>query len=343
MKGRLKKIAIVVASALLVTLALKTWAAPTKRAAHTFARETSGSDVRARRRGDAATKAVSSSTPTRAYASAPLPFPVRFRQVEGRGLLVNAWINESGPYTLAIDTGAGATIISERVARSASVTAIGGRPTTIGGLSGSSSGTGREAKLRSLAIGDKNNFLPSQATIIVTGSLPPDIDGVLDPTESFWPLGYVIDFPSETIGAFDPRSTPLRAQDAAPGGAVVPWIIQGATRRPFVSLSNGRRALIDTGSGFGLALSEREAQSMGIVPRGRRSMNEVRDLGGGRVSAHRISSQTVHIGSMALRNVPTDLLYGAQAGAPIILGRDALYPFRLAFDPVNRLISITPR
>lgn len=342
MKGALKKIAFVVASALLVTLALKTWAAPTQRAAHPFARETSGRDALTLRRGDAWAKAPSFPAPTRPYASAPLPFPVRFRQVEGRGLLVNAWINESGPYTLAIDTGAGATIISERVARSANIPVIAGRPTTIGGLSGSSSGSGREARLRSLAIGDKNNYLPSQSTIIVTGSLPPDIDGVLDPTESFWPLGYVIDFPGGAISAFDPRSTPLRAEDATAGGTVVQWLIQGTARRPFVRLDNGRKALIDTGSGFGLALSEREAQSMGIVPRKRRSLNGVRDLGGGIVSAHRIASQTVRIGSMALRNVPTDLLYGAQPGAPIILGRDALYPFKLAFDPVNRLIGITP-
>jgi hypothetical protein len=46
---------------------------------------------------------------------------------------------------------------------------------------------------------------------------------------------------------------------------------------------------------------------------------------------------------MALRNVPTDLVYGAEMGAPIILGRDALRPFKLTFDPLNRLISISPR
>jgi hypothetical protein len=45
---------------------------------------------------------------------------------------------------------------------------------------------------------------------------------------------------------------------------------------------------------------------------------------------------------MALRNVPTDILYGVGAGAPILLGRDALRPFRLTFDPLNRLIQIAP-
>ncbi len=324
MKGGLKKIVIVVASALLFTLALKTWAAPTERAAHLYSRE-----------------GLSRSLPVSSPSAQPLPFAARFRLVEGRGLLVNAWINNTGPYTLAIDTGAGANILSERVAQSAGVRAQG-RSTTIGGLSGAGNGTGREAKLNSLAIGDRNNYLPAQSSVIVTNSLPENLDGVLDPTESYWLLGYTIDFPQGTISAFDPRQTPLRKSDVPAGGAVVDWIFQGATRRPFVSLDNGRRALIDTGSGFGLALSVEEAQRLGIIPRERRRSSEVRDLGGGRVAAHRIAPLTVSIGSMSLRNVPTDLLYGADAGAPILLGRDALHPFKLTFDPLNRLISITP-
>ena len=339
MRVGLKRIAFVVASAFLVTLALKTWAAPTKGVAHLYV---AGVTSRAAMTRMPANKSGGrSSTP---LSSQRLPFAVRFRQVEGRGLLINAWINETGPYTLAIDTGAGATILSERVAESASVRMLaGGRRTTIGGLSGAGSGTGHEAKLRSLAIGDKNNYLPSQSTVVVTNSLPEGVDGVLDPTESYWPLGYAIDFPNSTISAFDPRSMPLRAGDAPVGGAVVPWIFDSATRRPFVRLEGGRKALIDTGSGFGLALSEVEAQSMGVIPRSRRERNEVRDLGGGSVSAHRISPLTINIGPMALRNVPTDLLYGVEAGAPILLGREALYPFKLSFDPLNRLISITPR
>lgn len=338
MKGGLKKIAFVVASVLLVTLALKSWAAPAKRAAHLYA-------TRQEWRGATPPAGVDErgSRNTTGLSTQPLPFAVRFREVEGRGLLINAWVNETGPYTLAIDTGAGATILSERVAQRANVRVLaGGRRTTIGGLSGTTTGTGREATVRTLALGDKNNYLPSQSTIVVTSSLPPGVDGVLDPTASYWPLGYRIDFPNGTISAFDPRSTPLRADDAQTGGAIVPWVFEGATRRPFVRLDNGRKALIDTGSGFGLALSEAEAQSLGVIPRARRSSNEVRDLGGGSVSAHRIAPLTIRIGSMALRNVPTDLLYGVEAGAPILLGRDALRPFSLTFDPLNRLIGITP-
>lgn len=336
MRSGLKKIAFVVASTLLVTLALKTWAAPANRAAHSFAPSLTGRAVATRQRANESGARTTAATQR-------LPFAARFRLVEGRGLLVNAWINDTGPYTLAIDTGAGATILSERVAQSANVRLLAvGRRTIIGGLSGTGGGAGREATLNSLAIGDKNNYLPSQSTVVVTNSLPQGVDGVLDPTASYWPLGYTIDFPGGTISAFDPRSTPLRADYAPAGGAVVPWIFEGVTRRPFVRLGNGRNALIDTGSGFGLALSEAEAQKLGIVPRNWRSRGEVRDLGGGSVSAHRIAPLSISIGPMALRNVPTDLLSGVEAGAPIILGRDALHPFKLTFDPLNRLISIQP-
>jgi predicted aspartyl protease len=343
MKGGLKRIAFVVASALLVALTFKTWAAPASGAAHFYVGG-GGSTSTTTPARVAAERSDEGGSGNRAGARAQsLPFAARFRVVEGRGLLVNAWINDRGPYTLAIDTGAGATILSERVAQSANVRALSGRRTTIGGLSGTGAGTGFEAKVNTLAIGDRNNYLPAKSSVIVTSSLPEGVDGVLDPTEGYWPLGYTIDFPQGAISAFDPRETPLRAGDAPASGAVVPWVFQGATRRPFVTLDNGRKALIDTGSGFGLAMSEASAQSLGIIPRTRRPNNEVRDLGGGRVSAHRISPLTVRIGPMALRNVPTDLLYGAEAGAPILLGRDALRPFRLSFDPLNRLISISPR
>jgi predicted aspartyl protease len=343
MKGYLKRIAFVTASALLVTLALKTWAAPAQRAAHLYVAEMTGRVASRTISAEALGAWVSLREPAAQSSGRSLPFAARFRLVEGRGPLVNAWVNETGPYTLAIDTGAGATILSERVAGRANLTAQGGRRTSIGGLTGKGAGTGREVRLQSLAVGDKKNYLPSQTSVVVTNSLPEGVDGVLDPTESYWPLGYTIDFPQGTISAFDPRSAPLRVENIPAGGAVVPWIFEGATRRPFVRLDNGRKALIDTGSGFGLALSEREAQSLGIIPRASERREEVRDLGGGIVSAHRIAPVTIRVGPMALRNVPTDLLYGVEAGAPILLGRDALYPFKLSFDPLNRLISIQPR
>ena len=56
-----------------------------------------------------------------------IPHSVSFREVHGRGLLVTVWINSAGPFTFAIDTGAGATILSPRVATEAGVSVREGR------------------------------------------------------------------------------------------------------------------------------------------------------------------------------------------------------------------------
>jgi predicted aspartyl protease len=257
--------------------------------------------------------------------------------------MIQTWVNGTGVYSFAVDTGAGATIISERVARAAGVEFGRGRATVMTGMSGTGTASGREARVRSLAIGDERNLLPSQGAVVVTSGLPPDLDGVLDPTEGFWPLGYSIDMRRGELSAFDPRTTPLRTSDAPRGGAVVQWIFERGSRRPFVMLDGGRRALIDTGSEFGLAISE-SASAGGIINAGRmgRDRDGVRDIAGGRISARRVAPTTVQIGSLVLRSVPTDLLSGVVDGAPILLGREALQPFYLSFDPLHRLILITP-
>jgi hypothetical protein len=107
-------------------------------------------------------------------------------------------------------------------------------------------------------------------------------------------------------------------------------------------LAEGRRALLDTGSGFGLAVDEAAARALGILQTEGRGRG-ARDLGGGEVHARRVRAATVSVGGLVLRGVPTDLLVRAEKGAPVILGRDALRPFRLTFDPVNRLIMLDPR
>jgi hypothetical protein len=40
-----------------------------------------------------------------------------------------------------------------------------------------------------------------------------------------------------------------------------------------------------------------------------------------------------------LRSIPTDILSGVAEDAPVILGRDALFPFKISFDPRQRLIT----
>jgi hypothetical protein len=321
----LKKLALrcCAASALILIPAASIWAVPESGTAHLFSQNAGRNE--------------------RASVLAVLPRMVRFSEVEGRGLLISVWVNGAGPFTFAIDTGAGATILSRRVAAEARVGLGGGRPVTIGGLSGTGAVGGNEAVIRSLAVGDEGNFLPSKEPVIVTERLAPGVDGVIDPAEAYWPLGFEIDMSRGEMSAFDPRLSSLRRASNLPAdGAIVPWLMDGQSRRPFVMLEGGRRALIDTGSGFGLALTEDAAGSLGVIPGGRQRRADIRDLAGGSIPAHRITPTTVRIGALVLRGVPTDLLPSARAGSPILLGRDALRPFRLSFDPLARLIRIIP-
>lgn len=264
-----------------------------------------------------------------------VPRPVSVRDVVGRGLLVRTWINSVGPFTFALDTGAGATLLSPRVAEEARVTIRSGRSTSIAGLSGTRV-SARDASIQSLAIGDPENYLPAKGAVMVINGLPRDLDGVIDPTEAFSPLGYVIDLPQNELSAFDPRTNPLRINEQPEEGTVVQWVREAHGRRPFVMLDNGDRALLDTGSSLGLAIRD-SGPSYRKAP-----AYSVRDVGGGKISSRRAAATTIAIGALTLRRIPTDLISGAEADAPVLLGLSALRPFRLAFDPLHRLIEIAP-
>jgi hypothetical protein len=262
-----------------------------------------------------------------------VPRPVSFRDVQGRGLIVQTWINSAGPFSFAIDTGAGATLLSPAVAEEAQVTVKNGRASSIAGLSGTKA-SARDASIQSLAIGDRENYLPAKGAVLITSGLPRDLDGVLDPTEVFSPLGYVIDLPQRELSAFDPRNTPIRINEQPEEGAVVPWLREGRGRRPFVMLDNGDRALLDTGSNLGLAIRDSGSNDRKVPA------SAVRDVGGGQISTRRVAATTIAIGALTLRRIPTDLVSGAETDAPVLLGLSALRPFRLRFDPVHRLIEI---
>ncbi|HXD29860.1 MAG TPA: aspartyl protease family protein [Pyrinomonadaceae bacterium] len=264
-----------------------------------------------------------------------VPRTVAFREEKHRGLLVKVWINDAGPFTFAIDTGAGISLISTHAASLASVSRLG-TSTAVGGLSGAAAAKGLNATLRTVAIGERNNWLNKNQSAIIIDNLPGDIDGVLDPTAAYLPFGYSIDLPNHVLTAFDPNTRPLNINDTPDGGTVVRWIDRGAGRRPFVRLNDGRLALLDTGSGFGLAISRSQTSSK------YRGQPGVHDLGGGQVVSERVAPTTIGIGALTLQKIPTDLLSGVEKDAPILLGRDALYPFRLTFDPVQRLIEIAP-
>jgi len=265
-----------------------------------------------------------------------VPDAAIFREVAGRGLLVRTWVNGAGPFSFAIDTGAGATILSPAVADEARVKIRRSQATSISGLSGRAVAA-HEASVETLAIGESENYLPAKGAFIVTSGLPRDLDGVLDPTEAFSPLGYTIDVPRHELSGFDPRDHPVRLNQQPPEGTVVQWLRESHGRRPFVMLDNGDRALLDTGSSLGFAVKE---NSRGDGQRN--SGYEVRDVGGGRISARRGAPTTISIGSLTLRRIPTDIISGAETDAPVLLGLNALRPFRLRFDPVHRLIEIAP-
>jgi predicted aspartyl protease len=263
-----------------------------------------------------------------------IPHTVSFREVSGRGLIVRTWVNGIGPFDFAIDTGAGGILIAPRVADEARVTRKNARAASIAGLSGARQ-TAYPASLQSLAIGDIENYLPAKGEVLIATGLPADLDGVLDPTEALSPLGFTIDIPGRQFAAFDPNTDAPRPNQAPVDGTVVAWVREAHGRRPFVMLDNGDRALLDTGSSLGLVL--RDSTSGARTPDYR-----VRDVGGGQISSRRVTTANIAIGSLNLRKIPTDLVSGAEADAPVLLGLTALRPFRIRFDPVHRLIEIAP-
>ncbi|HEX8722122.1 MAG TPA: aspartyl protease family protein [Pyrinomonadaceae bacterium] len=337
MRGSLKTALAGVTSALLLALLLIGRAVPATAGAARFVLE----GGRAAGRPSARGVVGQSAEPGRGTST---PAPVGFRESGSRGLLVRAWVNGAGPFDFVIDTGAGATLISQRAAGAARVEVEeGGRGIRLGGLSGASAGGAQKAFVRTLALGSRENVTPARGLFVVAPGLPSGIDGVLDPSEAFGTLGFRIDIPAGELSFFDPRAQPLRVADTPRDGAVVPWLTEGGARRPFVMLTEGRRALLDTGSGFGLALDEAAARSLGVLVTEGRHRRGARDIAGGEVPARRVRAATVSVGPLVLRGVPTDLLLRAEKGAPVILGRDALRSFRLSFDPVNRLIMLDPR
>jgi len=275
---------------------------------------------------------------------APLPLPARFRHQKETGLLLRVWLNGSGPYIFAIDTGAGLNVITERAADESRLPFRTVRPTIMGGLTSARITSNREAVISQMALGDRANTLPSQKSALIVPSLAPGIDGILDPTDTYSPFGYSIDISNERIEALDTVATNGVRSRNGPGtskgieGAVVPWLRVGESNRPFVRLGDGRIALVDTGSGFGLAVSERNAVIIGRN-RGRENTEGIRDIGGGTIFSRRVSPSTISIGELVLRGIPTDILSRVDDDAPVILGRDALYPFKITFDPRRRLIE----
>jgi len=259
----------------------------------------------------------------------------RFRLDRNRGLLLTVWINDRGPYLFAIDTGAGMNLITQGVATASGLTIRNVHPVSLGGLSGALSTTSREATIPRLALGDRRNSIREAKTAMVVPFLASGLDGILDPIDVYAPFGFSIDMPNRQIEPSDNLDSSNRSVE----GAVVPWLRIGSSARPFVRLGDGRLALVDTGSGFGLAVNGRNAVILNS--RNQRQQPITRDVAGGSISSRRVAPTTISIGALVLRSVPTDILFGITDDAPVILGRDLLYPFKLTFNPQRRLIEFT--
>jgi len=266
------------------------------------------------------------------------PQRARLRVERERGLLLDVWLNGKGPYVFAVDTGAGGNLITQRVVIDSQLTTNAVPYTRISGLTAASTSSTREAVMRRISLGDPRNLVSASKTALVVSTLPNGVDGILDPTDVYAPFGYSIDMPNRSIEAVDVSLNASPRSQSSREGATVPWLRSGSSDRPFVKLGDGRLALVDTGSRFGLAVNGRDAVIVGS--RGNRSQNEgTRDISGGNVNSRRVAPTTVSIGELVLRSVPTDILFGIEDEAPVILGRDVLYPFKLTFDPRKRLIE----
>ena len=261
--------------------------------------------------------------------------PIHLKDERERGLLAQGWVNGAGPFVFVIDTGAGVSLINRNVVEQGRLQVTKSRRTLVGGLSTAPIASDQETRISGLALGERNNSVRGSFSAAVVANLPGSIDGVLDPTEVFRPYGYSVDIPNRELRVFDTAAQRLRVTDVPKDGAVVRWVREAGSERPFVRLGDGRLALIDTGSTLGFALNE--------PGRGEGSNHIItHDLGGGRVQSRRVTPQTVYIGALVLNKVPTDVLTGVAPGTPIILGRGALFPFKITFDPTSKLIAFEP-
>lgn len=264
--------------------------------------------------------------------AADVVVPIRLKDERERGLLAQAWVNGAGPFVFVIDTGAGVSLVSRNVVEQGRLQVMKSRRSLVGGFSTAPIASDQETRISGLALGERDNNVPGSFSAAVVANLPGSIDGVLDPTEVFRPYAYSVDIPNRELRVFDQR---LRVTDVPKDGAVVRWVREAGSERPFVRLGDGRLALIDTGSTLGFAVNE-----PGRVAGANHSITH--DLGGGSVQSRRVAPQTVNIGALVLNKVPTDVLAGVAPGTPIILGRGALFPFKLTFDPASRLIAFEP-
>src|SRR5512138_2642577 len=179
---------------------------------------------------------------------------VRFRDSRSRGLLIDVFVDGRGPFVLALDTGAGISIISRQMSINAQLPIRKSAQPLVGGLSTSPISADEETTVSKLALGSRDGMLVQQFKAAVSNNLLAGIDGILDPADVS-PYGYSIDLPNRVLQVFDFTGARLLESEVPADGTVVRWNRERG-RRPFVRLGDGRLALLDTGSSFGLAVSD---------------------------------------------------------------------------------------
>lgn len=281
---------------------------------------------------------------TAAFDATPIPL----REERSVGLVARAWVNGEGPFTFVLDTGAGVTIVSPRVAGVPGVRVAADEPVTLAGMGGGAPVRAPRVWLGRLSLGSAGRVVPARGSALVVETLPPGVDGIIDPTEAFAPLAFAIDFTQPELRLFDPVATPVSEAAPPPGGAVMRWLDRGEggranDQRPYVQLNGARRALIDTGSSLGLVLSEAEAALLRVAFSRDDEWRPMRDIAGSRTWARRVRPITIDLDGMTLSRVPTDVISGAHENVPVLIGRAALRPFLVVFDPRHRLIAFAPR
>lgn len=159
---------------------------------------------------DYAERTMSLSGASKATDAASEPSPVRFRLAHPAKplILIDAFVNESGPFSFALDTGASATTISPDLASTLRLTTTPIPSITGGGGAIAASAT----RLRSLRVGPRS---VSEVDVAVTGALDriagaigQKLDGILG-FNFLKHYRVVLDYPNESLLLADSRSRDL--------------------------------------------------------------------------------------------------------------------------------------
>jgi len=257
-------------------------------------------------------------------------------------LFVSATVNGKGPFDFLLDSGAGMSVLSSRLADSLRIAVKGNIPTRgVGGY-----GSIGFATIDSLALGDLTLQF-SRVTILDFSSLDTNLG---------WPLGGILGYDFfarfKTTVDFDGRRLVLSRSDGKP----CPIEAQSAPFDVFAQVPvmevyvNGRptRVMLDLGAQTGLVLRGHARALAGIeISRGEESRIRISGVGGTR-AMRQVTIDSLRIGNVTLRE-PTALVAEDFASMPFpeyiegLLGVTILKRFNLVIDYAADRICLESR